>query len=294
MRRRDVKALLERRGISPRTALGQNFLTDPNLLLFIVRTAEVDRDDVVLEVGTGTAGLSVPLAKRASRLVAVELDPVLFALTTERLEGFRNVELIHRDVLAGKHEVAPEVLAAVRTALAAPGAGSHLKLVANLPYSIATPLIVALLETDLPFERMVVMIQKEVADRLSSPPGSRTYGAPSVLCALHAEVSIVRTVPRHVFWPRPKVESAIIDIRRRERIDPAPHDYDAFVDLVRALFSSRRKMIRHLLKKRLGGAEPAAAVLDAAGIDGDVRVETLAVGDVVRLVNAIGEHEAAD
>jgi 16S rRNA (adenine1518-N6/adenine1519-N6)-dimethyltransferase len=236
--------------------LGQNFLADPNLLDAILRDAELESGDVVLEVGAGEGVLTGRLADAAAHVHAIELDRGLEGVLAP-LAALPNVELRWGDAikldLAGL-EPAPTAV------------------VANLPYSIATPLLLRTIEALPTVERWTVMVQREIADRLRASPGSRTYGSPSVLVQLACEVRLVRTVDPAVFRPRPRVTSAILGLRRTgPGADPATRD------LVRAAFAHRRKSLaRSLEHTRPGSLEAARAALRELGLPEDARAEALA------------------
>ncbi len=242
-----LRSLFARRGISPRRSLGQNFLIDLNLHELIVQQAAVGPGELILEVGTGAGALTTLLAAQGAKVVAVELDADMARLTEEAVAALAGVRVLRADVLANKNTLNPAV---VETLLEA-GAGAPsqtFKLVANLPYSVATPVIMNLLvHPRLCPALMVVTIQRELAERMMSLPSSPEYGALAVMVQSLAEVAIVRTLPPSVFWPRPKVESAIVAIRpdadRRAGLDVA-----WFHDVVRKLFLYRRKSLRHVLE----------------------------------------------
>lgn len=243
--------------------LGQNFLSDPNLLDAIVRDAELRRGDVVLEVGAGEGVLSERLAAAADHLHAIEIDRRLEA-TLSALASQPNVSLHWGDAM----QLDLDRLDPAPTAI-----------VANLPYSVATPLILRTI-TELPgVERWTVMVQREIADRLRAAPGSRTYGAPSVLAQLACEVRLVRTVDPAVFRPRPRVESAILALRRT-----GPGADEATRDLVRAAFAHRRKALaRSLEHARPGMLAPAREALIELGLVADARAEALSPDDFAAL-----------
>ncbi len=200
-----LRSLFARRGISPQRRLGQNFLIDLNIHDVIVEAAEVGPGDVILEVGPGTGALTSLMASRgAAAIVAVDLDPAMAMLATEAVAGLPNVRVLHQDALKNKNTLSPELLDAVRAGLAG-GPERRFKLVANLPYSVATPVISNLLvHPEFCPALMVVTIQRELADRMCAEPSSPAYGALSVLVQALAEVSIVRVLPPSVFWPRPR------------------------------------------------------------------------------------------
>ena len=208
-----LRNLFAKHGISPQRRLGQNFLIDLNIHDLIVDAAEVGPNDVILEVGSGTGALTSLMAARGAVVVAVDVDPAMAKLTAEAVAGLPNVRVLHRDALANKNRLDPEVLDNVRAALAV-GSGKQLKLVANLPYHVATPLIVNLLvHPELCPALMVVTIQKELAERICAQAATSAYGAVSVVIQGLADVSIVRSLPPTVFWPRPQVDSAVVAVR---------------------------------------------------------------------------------
>ena len=208
-----LRELFAAHGIRPKNKLGQNFLIDLNLLDLIVRTAELSRADLVLEVGTGTGGLTARLAREAGAVLSVEIDEDFFSLANEGLAGQEHVTILHTDVLENKNKPCPEVLSTLAE-LRRRYSSQNLKMVANLPYAVATPVIANFLLLDLRFERMVVMVQAEIAERLLAMPGTKEYGALAVLIQSLADVEAVRRhVPPVVFWPRPQVASAIMLIR---------------------------------------------------------------------------------
>jgi 16S rRNA (adenine1518-N6/adenine1519-N6)-dimethyltransferase len=251
--------------------LGQNFLADPNLLDAIVRDAELGPADVVLEVGVGEGVLTERLASAAAHVHAIELDrglePALTALAARP-----GVDLLWGDAMKLD-------LAALDPA---PGA-----VVANLPYSIATPLILRTIEELPSVQRWTVMVQREIADRLRAAPGSRTYGSPSVLAQLACEVRLLRTVDPAVFRPRPRVESAILGLRRTgPGADPATRE------LVRAAFAHRRKSLaRSLEHVRPGSLDPARTALRELGLPEGARAESLAPEDFAALAARLPASE---
>ena len=285
-----LRSLFAERGIAPQRRLGQNFLIDLNIHDVIVKAAEVGPGDVILEVGPGTGALTALMASQGAAVVAVDVDPAMAKLASEAVAGLPDVRVLHRDALASKHELSPEVLDAVRSGLAA-GPDRRFKLVANLPYNIATPLISNLLvHPEFCPELMVVTIQRELADRLVARPSTAAYGAVSVLVQALAEVSIVRGLPPSVFWPRPKVDSAIIAIRpdadRRARVG----DVAWFHRLVRQVFLHRRKYIRHVIAGLWRDEWTKADVnawLEAQGLSGQLRAEAIDVEEFIALAHAL-------
>lgn len=300
-----LRTLFEERGIQPRNKLGQNFLIDLNLIDLVIRTAEITADDLALEVGSGTGSLTMRLVENAGAVVSVEIDPAFATLTREAVSSHyalfasgtpgkgtaeANVRLLHTDVLAGKNHLSPMVLDTLRELLAG-SAAKQVKLIANLPYAVAVPVISNLLLTDLPIERMVVTVQWEIADRLLAVPGTRDYGALAVLVQSVADVSLVRKLSPTVFWPRPQVDSAIVLIRP----DPARRaqvgDVNRFRAFLRDLYVHRRKNLRSALSGlptgRIARAEVDAR-LAALSLDGSCRAETLDVAQHLRLCQTFG------
>ena len=264
-------------GLQPNTRHGQNFLIDLNLVALLADAAAITADDVVLEVGTGTGSLTALLAQHAAAVVTVELDRHLHQLARESLVDCPNVVMLQQDALKNKNQFHPRVLEAVRLELGkAPG--RRLKLAANLPYSVATPVISNLLATDLVPASMTATIQKELAERITAVPGTRDYGALSIWIQSQCRTQIIRILPPDVFWTRPKVESAIVQIvpeaERRARIP----DLSFFHSFVRAMFFHRRKLLRSELVSAFRNEldKPAVdAVLAERGLSPTARAEEL-------------------
>ncbi len=289
-----LRNLLHERGIKPKNKLGQNFLIDLNLLDVLVSAAELTRDDLALEVGSGTGSLTARLCEQAGAVLSVELDPPFYEMAREVVAGLPNVVVLHADVLRGKNELNPRVLATLdelrqRTGL------NRLKLVANLPYAVATPVLSNLLLTDLPFERMVGTVQWEIAERLTARPGTKDYGALAVLVQSLADVEILRRLPPSVFWPRPQVASAFVLLRpnpaKRAHVIEAVGGVQRFRDFLRDLYVHRRKNLRSALAGWPRGRRPKEEVdakLAGLGLDGTVRAEALDGEQHLRLCAAFG------
>lgn len=275
-------------GIRPKTQHGQNFLIDLNLQRLLVRTANLQPNDVVLEVGTGTGSLTAMIAPSVAAVVTVEMDPQLFQLASEELYQLPNVTMIQADALASKNRLNPQVIEAVEQKLAeAPD--RVFKLVANLPFNVATPIITNLLTLDRPPRTMTVTIQKEVADRLIAKPSTKDYGSLSVWVQCQCDVEVVRVMPPQVFWPRPKVHSAIVQIVLCEERRAAIPDLAAFHAFVRAIFIHRRKFLRAELVNVLGKNTPRERIdqmLQELGLTGQERAEQLTVQQLLALCEA--------
>ena len=270
-----IRSHLAAAGLAPRHRYGQNFLIDLNLMRKLVESAEVGPADTILEVGPGTGSLTDCLLDTGARVIAVEIDHGLQELLRGLYGEHPRFTLVQADVLAGKHQVNPLVLNLLQEQ--EPDAGGARKLVANLPYQVATPLLVDLLLADPPLERLVCTIQKEVGERLMAGAGDSAYGPVSVVCQTLAEVSLIAILPPAVFWPRPKIESVMLLIRPRPRDTLAVADPADFARFVQRTFAQRRKMLRRIVKD--WDTLDAAAAFGRANINPDARPEQLTVQD---------------
>lgn len=294
-----LRGLFERRGLSPQRRLGQNFLIDLNLHDVIVKAAEIEPHDVILEVGPGAGALTARMAPLASAVVAVEFDPQMAFLTQDAVAAFPNVRVLNLDALAGKNRLNPFMLDNVRAGLAiAPD--RRFKLVSNLPYNIATPLITNLLVQPDPAlvpARIVVTIQLELAEKMTAEPATSHYSGLSVLVQALADVEIVRTLPPTVFWPRPKVDSAIVDIRPNAEKRAEISDVPWFHQVVRRVFLHRRKNLRSVLHagwrdQWAGGKPEIDTFLAELGLaeTGIIRAEAMDVEEFRSLADALKQH----
>ncbi len=295
--RSHLMQLFRDHGFNPRTDLGQNFLIDINLVEFAVRAADISKEDVILEVGTGTAGMTTFLANQAGHVISVELDPNMFALATHVTRNCENVTLINRDILHNKNTLSPEIVELLREEITKRPEGQF-KLVANLPYSVATPVISNLVASDLPWTRMVATIQLELGEKMIAEPGTRSYGALSVWLQSQCSVRIIRRLGPQVFWPRPKVNSAIVSLWRHDGRGGRIEDRPFFLDFIRRLFHHRRKLMRGVLcgmyRKQVSKSD-VDSILAELGFDAESRAEQLDVPFLVRLANrffhATGDQE---
>jgi len=277
--------MLRANGLEAKSKLGQNFLIDLNLMEIVVAEAQLDQNDVVLEVGTGTGGMTAFLAEKAGAVVSVEIDPKVHSLAREKLAAFPHATLLLTDILETKNELAPLVLQTVRERLAE-HPGRRLKLIANLPYSVATPVITNLLASELELERMVVTVQYEMAERMRGAPDTNDYGSLAVWIQAQCDCRILKRLGPAAFWPRPKVDSAIVRIvpdpvRRRQL-----GDRRFFQEFLRSLFQQRRKVVRKVLSNQWGDrltAETLSAALADVGLTGSERAEQLPVETLIRL-----------
>ncbi len=285
-----LKSLFARKGIYPRHRFGQNFLIDLNIHDLIVKTADVKPGDVVLEVGPGAGALTSLMAMTGATIVAVEIDPAMAALTAEATAGLPNVRVLNVDALKGKNKLNPEVLDNIRSGLAI-SPDRRLKLVANLPYNVATPIISNLLvHPEFRLEQVVATIQLELAERMIARPESNDYGALSVLIQALTDFRIVRTLRPSVFWPPPKVDSAIISLVPNESKRQAIGDLVWFHSVVRRIFLHRRKNLRRVLysiwRDRWTKTE-VDELLDGLGLTGQVRAEAMNVEEHIALASAL-------
>ncbi len=294
--RSHLMALFEQQGLHPRGDLGQNFLIDLNLLESIVAEADLGPDDVVLEVGSGTGGLTAFLAAEAGAVVSVEYDPNMYRFAHEVVGHLPDVTLLNCDALKNKNQLNPLVTDAVTAALSAEP-GRRLKLVANLPYHVGTPVMANLLASDFPLERMVVTIQYEMAQRLNARPRTSDYSALSVYVQSQCRVNIVHKLGPSVFWPRPQVDSAIV------RIDPDPVARARIVDravlqtFLRDLFTQRRKLLRGVLSQMFKRQLSKPAIdecLRELGLSTEARAEELEVTQLVDLCNRLQQSASGE
>ncbi|MCH7871119.1 MAG: ribosomal RNA small subunit methyltransferase A, partial [Planctomycetes bacterium] len=253
---------------------GQNFLIDLNLMRKLVEAAGVCAGDIVLEVGPGTGSLTELLLERGAEVVAVEIDRGLAELLGERFADQPRLTLLCCDALAGKHEVHPGVIKALGGLLASRPAGvaGRLKMVSNLPYQVATPLLLNLLCGEPPFDLFVFTIQKEVAERLTARTGTADYGPISVITSVAADCEVLSRMPPSAFWPRPKVESSMLVVRPKPRADD--DDLGGLAALVGRAFLHRRQMLRRIVS-RWANASAALSALEALGIDSATRPQDL-------------------
>lgn len=259
--------------------LGQNFLIDADIVRRIVEAAELTEEDTVLEVGPGIGTLTQGLAESKANVVAVELDKRLLPVLDTTLDGYDNVRIVSGDILQ------VDIMETVGQ--------PTFKVCANLPYYITTPIIFALLEKRLPMERLVAMVQKEVAERMAAKPGGKDYGALSVAIQYYTEPEIAFIVPPSSFIPAPSVDSAVIVCKRRSKPPVEVCDEALFFRVVKAAFSLRRKMLNNSLKNMGIKGEQVAKWLELAGVDGKRRAETLSLEDFAKLTNTFAVSKEA-
>jgi 16S rRNA (adenine1518-N6/adenine1519-N6)-dimethyltransferase len=271
----EIRDLATRLGVRPTKSLGQNFVHDPNTVRRIVAAAGLEPTDTVLEVGPGLGSLTLGLLPAAEHVYAVEIDPALAAQLAETVkerapEHADKLTVLHRDALRLKADEVPGATA----------------LVANLPYNVAVPVVLHLLATVPTLRHGLVMVQKEVADRLTAGPGSKVYGAPSVKLAWFAHARLAGRVPPSVFWPVPNVDSGLVAFTARQ--PPADLERARVFAVVDAAFAQRRKTLRAALAGWAGGADEAARIVAAAGVDPGARGEALTVEQFAAIA---GRHD---
>jgi 16S rRNA (adenine1518-N6/adenine1519-N6)-dimethyltransferase len=275
----DVREIAARLGVRPTKRLGQNFVIDPGTLRRIVTLAGVRPDEHVLEVGPGLGSLTLALLPAARRVTAIEIDPVLAAALPDTVAAMA-------PALAGRLEV---VTADAAKVTALPGEPPSV-LVANLPYNASVPVLLHLLETVPSLTRGVVMVQAEVAARMTAAPGNRIYGVPTVKLGWYAELRRAGPVPRSVFWPVPRVDSGLVAFTRHDPPVPGLSRQDLF-PVVDAAFAQRRKMLRTGISSWAGSTAQAERVLRAAGVDPAARAESLTVAQFAAIAQAAGARE---
>ena len=225
--------ILQRYNFSFQKKFGQNFLIDPHVLDKIINAAKISKEDMVLEIGPGIGTMTQYLAETAGKVIAVEIDKNLIPILTDTLDGYKNVKIINEDIL--KIDINKLVMEE--------NGGKPVKVAANLPYYITTPIIMGLFESHVPVESITVMVQKEVADRMQTGPGSKDYGALSLAVQYYASPYIVANVPPNCFMPRPKVGSAVIRLDCHKKPPVEVKDEDLLFDIIRASFNQRRKTL---------------------------------------------------
>ncbi|HGD5654722.1 TPA: 16S rRNA (adenine(1518)-N(6)/adenine(1519)-N(6))-dimethyltransferase RsmA [Streptococcus agalactiae] len=279
-----TRAILERHGFTFKKSFGQNFLTDTNILQKIVDTAEIDKGVNVIEIGPGIGALTEFLAENAAEVMAFEIDDRLIPILADTLERFDNVQVVNQDIL--KADLQTQIQAFKNPDL-------PIKVVANLPYYITTPILMHLIESKIPFAEFVVMIQKEVADRISAMPNTKAYGSLSIAVQYYMTAKVSFIVPRTVFVPAPNVDSAILKMVRRDQPVVSVQDEDFFFRVSKVAFVHRRKTLWNNLTSHFGKSEDTKAklekALEIAKIKPSIRGEALSIPDFASLADALKE-----
>lgn len=275
-------AVLKKYGFSFRKKYGQNFLIDESVLEGIIDTAEITKDDFVLEIGPGIGTLTQYLATYAGRVCAVEIDRALLPILEDTLSGWDNVTVLNADILKTD----------IRAIAEEENGGAPLKVCANLPYYITTPILMGLFESGAPFSQLTVMVQKEVAERMIAEPGSKTYGALSLAVRYYTNPEISFIVEPESFMPRPKVESAIVHMKRHSTPPVSVKDEKMLFDVIRASFNERRKTLQNGIANYAGfsySKEQVGEALDICGLERTVRGEKLSLEEFARLADVLSE-----
>ena len=277
-----TRAILERHGFTFKKSFGQNFLTDTNILQKIVDTAEIDKNVNVIEIGPGIGALTEFLAESAAEVMAFEIDDRLVPILADTLRDFDNVTVVNQDIL--KVDLA-QYLAEFKNP------DLPIKVVANLPYYITTPILMHLIESGIPFSEFVVMMQREVADRISAQPNTKAYGSLSIAVQYYMTAKVAFVVPRTVFVPAPNVDSAILKMVRRDQPAVAVQDEKFFFKVSKASFVHRRKTLWNNLTSYFGKSEATkgklTAALERADLSPSVRGEALSLEEFARLADAL-------
>jgi len=274
---REIQGALTAAGLKPRRRFGQHFLIDGNLMRRLADSAELQPNDCVLEVGPGTGGLTDLLVPRAARVIAIEIDQSLHAILSDRFRDAANVTLLQGDVLDGKHDLARCVVEALSAET------GEVKLVANLPYQVATPLVLNLL-LDFPRVRtMCFTVQAEVADRINAQPGGRDYGPLGILCQALCTIAVIARIGPRCFWPPPHVDSMMLRLDLLERPLVPREELRPFADFVRSVFEHRRKQLRTALAYVTERVDP----FDEVGVDLARRPEQLTIHEWLGLFRAL-------
>ena len=277
-----TRAILERHGFTFKKSFGQNFLTDTNILQKIVDTAEVDKKVNVIEIGPGIGALTEFLAENAAEVMAFEIDDRLVPILADTLRDFDNVTVVNQDIL--KVDLTQYIAEFKNPDL-------PIKVVANLPYYITTPILMHLIESGIPFSEFVVMMQKEVADRISAQPNTKAYGSLSIAVQYYMTAKVAFIVPRTVFVPAPNVDSAILKMVRREQPAVEVQDEKFFFKVTKASFVHRRKTLWNNLTSYFGKSEEVKAKLEnalaKANLVANVRGEALDLAAFARLSDAL-------
>lgn len=273
-----TQEILKKYGFSFKKSLGQNFLIDPNILRNIVGHADLTKDSSAIEVGPGIGALTEHLARQAGKVVSFEIDQRLLPVLEDTLSPYDNVEIIHSDILkANVKEVIDTQLAGYE----------DIMVVANLPYYVTTPILMKLLMEGLPLRGMVVMMQKEVADRISAKPGTKAYGSLSIAVQYYMQAEIAMIVPKTVFMPQPNVDSAVLRLIRHDAPPVQVKDEDFFFTVTKAAFAQRRKTLLNNLQSQLPNGkarkEEILVALEEAGIEPTRRGETLSIEEFGKL-----------
>jgi 16S rRNA (adenine1518-N6/adenine1519-N6)-dimethyltransferase len=287
-----IQQLLASAAVFPNKHFGQHFLIDLNLMRLMIDSANICDDDVVLEVGCGTGSLTEGLAERAAYCIAVEVDDILAKIAQGRLAEKENVTVINTDILEGKHKISDTVVKVVEQARKKHG--PRLLLVANLPYNVACPVMLNLVEGPTVVDRMYVTVQKQVAERMAAKPGSGDYGTLSIFLSATGEVKIERILKPTVFWPQPQVESAMVSFVRKEEKANRIKSMELFGEVINLFMGHRRKMLKACTKfasGELAKIDNWPEIFEQCSIDPTQRPEKLPPEDYIAITNLCNEYK---
>ena len=281
-----IRQLLNEAGLRPNKRFGQNFLIDGNLMSLLVASAGIGKDDVVLEVGCATGSLTEELAKEAGFVITVEIDRGLAEIAERQLADFGNVQIIIADVLYDKHTINSDIIEKVKEARQK--FGGRFLLVSNLPYSAATPLMLNLVCGPVVVDAMYITVQEEVAERMTAKAGDSEYGILSVILACFGDLKVIRKMPAAVFWPMPKVESAMISFVRNKQKAEQVESAETLASVVSFFMQHRRKMVKAIVKYAAGnlaGIGDWQRLFEKSGIEPQSRPQTIPPEKFLRLAN---------
>lgn len=280
-----IQAIREKHNFQLSRSLGQNFITDKSVIEKIVEGAQVKENDLVIEIGPGIGVLTAEAADSAAKVAAVEIDRKLIPILEETLQEYDNIRIINQDILKTDLN---EIIREERDAGSFTGS---VRILGNLPYYITTPIIMGILENGVKADSITIMMQKEVADRIKASPGGKIYGAISVAVQYYCEVEQVASVSREVFIPRPKVDSAVLNLKIRKERPVDVTDEKSFFACIKAGFGQRRKTLLNVLTGVNGLArDEIKEVLTGAGVDSSRRAETLDIKEFAAIANGVAEH----
>lgn len=288
--RNAVREISEKHGFRRADSLGQNFLVDRNIIEKIIDAAELTESTLVIEIGPGMGALTQVAAEKAGKVIAVEIDRHLIPVLGEVVGHLDNVEIINQDIL--KTDINELIDSEKKNFATSDHEIDKVVILGNLPYYITTPIIMGILERQIEMDTMVIMMQKEVAERIVATPGGKTYGALSIACQFFCETNYVTTVPRTVFQPQPKVDSAVLRLDKRAELpwEIGAGGWKLFFEVVRAGFNRRRKTLLNALTALGMDKTELRSILDEAGVEPSRRAETLSIQEFANVANAIGRQ----
>lgn len=280
-----IQAIKEKHNFQLSKSLGQNFITDKSVIERIVEGSDVDENDLVIEIGPGIGVLTAEAAESAAKVVAIEIDKKLIPILAETLAEYDNIRVVNQDILK------TDLNELIREEREAGSFTGGVKIMGNLPYYITTPIIMGILENGVDADSITIMMQKEVADRIKSSPGGKIYGAISVAVQYYCEVEQVASVPKEVFVPRPKVDSAVLKLAIRKERPVDLIDEKSFFACIKAGFGQRRKTLLNSLTGVNGLAkDDIKEILEGAGVEPTRRAETLDINEFAAIANGVAER----